>query len=156
MTTMAVAIQRIRVWNWHAGRVVGVVIVADQVRAAFYLRRFWPEHGRICRLSAGRGGLRERSHGTGTAEVGVRVVDAGVDDGNLDFFTSIAGYALPHFRRADVRHADHILYFVLRHIHHLHHARHVCEVRDLAAGDLDLHAVQRIVIMGEHFAAKRD
>ena len=85
---------------------IGVVVVADQVDAALDARGRRAEQRRV----GGRGvGRVRRVVGAptvpGPPKFGVRVVDAGVDDRDLDALAVQAGEAVPHGRRADERHA---------------------------------------------------
>src|SRR5471030_560841 len=64
-------------------RVVGI---ADEVGAAFHLGRVRPEQRRIGRPCAGSGCHLEVGDRAGATEVGVRVVDPGIDDRDLDAF----------------------------------------------------------------------
>src|SRR4029077_18979644 len=63
---------------------VGVVSVAGEVESALDLGRCRPEQGWVGRRGARRLGRVPGCYRARSAEVGVRVVDAGVDDADLD------------------------------------------------------------------------
>ena len=131
----------------------GVVGVADEVGAALHLGRVRPEQRRIGRLCAGSGCRLERGDGAGAAEVGVRVVDPGIDDRDLDAFAAQTRRALPHHRRANERHAHRVVRTMLQNRQDLDDARQRGERRDLVAIDFDLDSVQGMAEALEHAAA---
>src|SRR5262249_30518758 len=104
---VAVAVERVGIRHRRRVAVLagGVVVVADEVGAALHLGRAGAEKRRVGR----RGVHRERGFvavdRSGTAEVLVRVIDAGVDDADLDSLTVHAARAGPGDRRPDARDA---------------------------------------------------
>src|SRR5256885_1944324 len=90
--------------------------------------------------------------GTVAAEVGVRVVDAGIDDRDLDAFAAETRTALPHGRRADERHAHRVIRAMLDNRQDLHDAGQRGERRHLVAVDFDLDSVQGVAEALEHVA----
>ena len=91
----------------------------------------------------------------GPGEVGVRVVDPGVDHGDLDPLAVEAGEAVPGGRRPDQRHAVDV-----RRLHQLDRmdgddARQGRERVGLARVDPHLDPVVRRLVVTEHLAAER-
>src|SRR5262245_18679289 len=115
---------------------VSVVIVAHEIETALDLgRRVRSEQGRVRRLvGAGRGRV-ERGGGARPTEVGVGVIDTGVDDGDLDAFAVHAIDAIPYLRRADVRHALRVVDVVDARRLDRAHARQARQRRSVAGGD---------------------
>ena len=162
VAAVSVAVERVRVRLGGRPGGIGVplcvhcarvVVVADEVGAAFHLGRVRPEQRRICLLCAGGGCRLERGDGAGAAEVGVRVVDPGIDDRDLDAFAAQTRRALPHHRRANERHAHRVVRTMLQNRQDLDDARQRGERRDLVAIDFDLDSVQGMAEALEHAAA---
>src|SRR5207247_9251007 len=99
---MAEAVERIRIGRGYRARDVGVVSVTHEVVAAFDLRGGRAYEARVGWRDARRLGGVPRRHRAGAAEVGVRVIDSGVDHGDVD---TGAGEAerTPRLRRAAER-----------------------------------------------------
>ncbi len=132
---MAVAVQRISIGLRHGSRIVRVVSRAGEVEAALDLR------GRK------RAGLDDvlvvrdvLGNAAAATEVGVRVVDAGVDDADADVLA--AADLGPHRRRADPRHALDVVYRVQLDAPHRAYARHLAQRCDLGRADLHAKAVR--------------
>src|SRR4029450_2962171 len=109
VAAVAIAVERIRIRYRHGGRNVGVVVVADEIGTAFNLGGTRSEQRGIRWGRAGRCRRVERGHGSRTTEVGMRVVDACVDDADLDVLTVDTVHAGPGSRRADAWHADRVV-----------------------------------------------
>ena len=152
VAAVAVAVERISIRHRDAGRIVGVVGVTDQVDAALDLRRIRSEQRRIGRQRARRRRRRERRHGTGATKIGVRVIDAGVDDRDLDVLAAQVLGTLPDGGRADVRHAHGVIDLVRHYGHDADDAWQTRKPRQLAALDVDLDAVHRVGVMREYLA----
>jgi len=105
--------------------------VADQINATLYLGRRRTEQGRIRGCLAGRGRRSEGRGRAGPAEIRVRVVDAGVNDRDLDVLAAKGRRALPDLGCADERHAHHVLYAVRGHGNDLNYTRKIGEAGDL-------------------------
>ncbi len=117
--------------------VVAVIGIAHEVIARDDLlggevavRAVQPVVGRVLRLSL-------------AAEVGVVVVDAGVDDGEPDALAGEAGRA-PGLVGADEAHRVRVVAVVLGHCRDLRHAREPGDLRELAGGDADAHGVEHV------------
>ena len=158
MRAVALAVERVGVGPRDQGRVTrvraGVVVVADEVPAALDARGVRAEQGRVGRLGVGRVGGLVGLDGAGATELGVGVVDAGVDDGDLD---ALAGEArvLPDLRDAEVGARGGVAAGVdLDGVDGLDVGR-LCQRRDVLAGHLDLDAVVGVLHLGQHLAAER-
>src|SRR6185437_3749061 len=120
---------------------VCVVVVADEIRAALHLRSVRTKDGGI----GGRGVRSERGlvcrDRARAAEVGVRVIDAGVDDRDSDAFAADARGAGPRDRRLDAWHAHHVFVFERSDTQHVDDTRHLPERLDLVARNNDLDPV---------------
>ena len=143
--------------GWRRAGRVGVVGVADEVDAALDLRA---RAGRTAAGSAGSvsGGERRLVAGrrAGAAEVGVRVVDARVDDGDLDALAVEAVQAVPRGGRADQRDAVRCCRASAAAAGERRRRRRSApSAFTLFVGDLDLDAVVRRLVRGEHGAAER-
>ena len=152
VAAVAGAVERVRIGDRRAAGDIGVVGITDQIGAALDLRCAGAEQRRIRRSGAGRRGSGVRLGRARSAEVRVRVVNAGVDDRDLDMLAAEPGRALPDLRCADEWHADRIVAAEALHRYDLHDARERRERGEFAARDLHLDAVERIVIAGEHAA----
>ena len=166
---VAEAVERVRVRRGDRVVVravrIRVVRVADEVCPALDLRCGGPEargqrrghadrrQRRVGGVLAERGLVGRRRSGTG--EVGVREVDAGVDHPDLDPLAVEAGEAVPHLWRADERDAVDV-----RRLHHLErvdgdHAGKRGEGPGLIGADPHLEAVVGRLVAREHLAAAR-
>ena len=135
------------------GTRVRVVAVADQIGAALDARGRWPEQRRVRRRRLGGVGSLVRVRRSRTAEVGMGVVDAGVDDADLDAF-AVEAQGLPDRRRADHRHAVHVGPLDRKEGAHRDHARQRRQLRDLVAGNAHLDAVVGGLVVRHHGAAQ--
>ena len=159
-----------RVWvgmrNWLVGRAgrVGVVAVTDEVDPALHLGRGRPEARGVGRGFTDRqlgriGGaqtlrLSPRSHGAWTAEIGMGVVDAGVDDADLDSLAVEPVHAVPHCRRPDVGDTTGVVGGDGGHGTNTHHALQAGQVARSVRGDDDLDPVVRRLVVAKHRAAQ--
>ena len=84
---------------------VGVVRVANEVGAALDARRGGAEQRGVRGLRLRGVGRVVGGHRAGAAEVRMRVVDARVDDADLDALAGVAG-VLPYLRNPEERHRD--------------------------------------------------
>ncbi len=134
----------------------GIVVIADEVVAH---RNLGAREGH--RRAVGIGGRQRGVVGQAVrvvgrvaraAEVGVVVVDAGVDDGDLDARTGVAGRS-PGLGRAYVRHALSERRLVDRDQVDAGHARHRRERRQIGGLHVDVDAVVRILHLADDDAA---
>ncbi len=158
VAAVPVAVQRVRVWMRDAARWIRggrVVEVAGKVDAALHLGRARPEPAWIGRQCLGevRGGVRLGL--ARAAEVRVRVIDAGIDDGDPDVLAAQAGRARPRRRSADERHADRVVQLVVRDRLDGHHVEQRGERADLLDGSVHLDAVDRILVLAQHHRTMR-
>ena len=154
---VAVAVERVRVrvGNRLEGRIVrvGVVVVADEVGAA--LDAGTPTEGdgrrqRVCRVR----GVERRDRARAT-KVRVRVVDAGVDHGDLDVFAVQSGEAAPGQRSADQLDALDVVRHDPREAPNSRDALERLQAVELRAVDPHLDAVVGDLVIGEHLATER-
>src|SRR5204863_9720334 len=101
---MAEAVEWIRIRRGYRTWNVGVVRVTHEVEAAFDLRGCRAHEARVGWRGARRLGGVPCRHRARAAEVGVRVVDSGVDDVDVDSGTGEEEGA-PRVRRADAEYA---------------------------------------------------
>ena len=156
MGAVSVAVQWVRVGMRNRligrGSRIGVVAVTHQVDAAFDSGR---EDSKVERV---RGRCLDcvfgvvRGHRAGPAEIGMRVVDAGIDDGDLDAF-AMDSEALPDGRAADQWDAVHVAGFGREQRAHTDDTRQCGQLLELVARDADLDAVVRGLVIGQHRAA---
>jgi hypothetical protein len=142
--------------NRLVGRVgpVGVVVVADEVEAALDARRRGTEQRSVGRSSVRGVRCVVGGNRAGAAEVRVRVVDAGVDHGDLDLLAVQAIDAVPHGGSTDQGNAALV---VGLHGRKRPYRDDVGDVRDLvglAAVDANLEAVVRGLVVGHDGAAQ--
>ncbi len=147
------AVERIRIRHWHAGRVVRVVRIAHQVRAAFHLGCVGAEQCRIGGFGAVREGGVPGSHRAGPAKVRVRVVDARVNDRDADVLAMQPRRALPRLGRADERHALRVDEVIDPNAFDFHDARQRGEPTDLLGRAAHLDAVDRVLELPLHGSA---
>ncbi len=154
---MAVAVERIRIRvrnRLESRRVrIGVIAVADEIGAALDTRRRRAEERRV-----GRGRLRRMGGCVGrgrarAAEVGVGVVDAGVDDRDLHAL-AVQPEVLPDGRSADERDAAQVV-----RLHELQradrdHAGQRGKLFHPVSGDANLDAVVGRAVIGDDGAAE--
>src|SRR5262249_5654680 len=92
---------------------------------------------------------------TRTAEVGVRVIDAGVDDGHLHAFAAHAVDTRPGQRRLDPGNADDVLVLVSGHRLHVDNAGKGPKRGKLGRGDAHLDSAHRALVAADDAAAER-
>ena len=155
VTAVSVAVERIRIGHRQRACDIGVVVVTDQIDTAFDLRRVRPEQSRVGRQRVGGECRVERRSGARSAEVGVGVVDAGVEDGDLDAFAAHTVYTGPRQRRANARHADCVLVGIDPDPQNIDDARNLPQRFDLVLWNPDLEAVDGALKAADDAAARR-
>ena len=160
MGAVAVAVEWVAVRMRHggrrAGRRAGVVVVADEVVAHRHLGAREGD-GRAVGVGGGQRGVVSQPVGVvgrlaGSAEVGVVVVDAGVDDGDLDPDSGEAGRG-PGLRSADERHALGQVGLVRRDEVDPGDAGHRRQSRDLGGLDVHMDTVIGVLHLADDHAA---
>ena len=157
MAAVAAAIERVGVGVRHqrraAGGGIGVVGIADQIDTALDLGRQRPEQRRVGGCGAGGSGSLEGRDRAGAAEIGMGVVDTGIDNGDFHALTLVLLRQLPSLGRANERHADGVVGRINAHRLDGHHAGQGAQRGDLVARDADLDAVQRALKVAQHHTA---
>ena len=155
MAAVAVAVERVGIGIGGVDRrvvAVGVVVVTHEVVATLHPYAE-PGLNPVCGVEVVLGlGRFESGGGALAVEVGVGVVDAGVDDRHLDARARVAG-VLPHLRHAKERHADRVVDGVHRCLGDRLHPvqlRHCPHLRPRQGGP---HAVVGGLHLRQHLAA---
>ena len=151
---MAEAVEWIRIRRGYRTWNVGVVRVTHEVEAAFDLRGCRAHEARVGWRGARRLGGVPCRHRARAAEVGVRVVDSGVDDGDVDAGTGEAEGA-PRLRRADEGNAVDVVNFERRHGVDGGHARQAGELRNVLLGHDHVDAVVGVLHLADDLGAGR-
>ena len=149
---MAVAIERVRIGVGDDGvaQAARVVVVADEIEPAGDLGG--RERGRADRRAVV---AREVRRIAGPSEVGVVVVDPGVDDPDLDAATGQPARGRPGRRHARVRVADHVGQPVDRYRHDPLDPGQRPDPGQLAGRHPDLDPVVRVLVLPEDPRAHR-
>ena len=100
-------------------------------------------------------GCRVVGRGSRASKVGVRVINARVDDADLDPLAAKVGRRVPDRRSTDVRDACHIVGHVVVHRQQSDHSGYRSELVQLRRWYLDLDPVQRRLELGEDFSTRR-
>ena len=154
VAAVAVAVERVVIGNRRVVLRIGrIIVVAHQVGAALHLRRIGTEQRRVGWLRAVGEGVVERRDGAGTAEVRVRVVGPGVEDGELDVLAVKDGRAAPDGRRADERHAHRVDRLVDQDGLDAHHPRQRRQRGELVTRRAHLDAVDGMLKLRHHGTA---
>src|SRR5262249_16854342 len=150
---VSVAVQRVRVRLGHRARDLLVGGVTDKIEAAFDLWRTRAKQARV-RGSGARGLSRiECRYRARAAKVSVRVVDTGVDAGDLHAFSSHRK-VLPGLRRTDEGHAVDVVRAEGLDRVDGHHPGEAGELCQAALRHDDLDAVVGVLHLAHHLCAR--
>ncbi len=132
----------------------GVVVVADEIEATLDLRGVRTEEARAVRPPIATISLLESLHGPRPAEIGVGVVDARVDDRDLDALT-METEVLPDLRTTDVGHSHRVLDRLHLKSANGDNVRERGKRRSIGARDPHTHAVVGGLQLAEHLPTER-
>ena len=132
------------------GYIATVIIIADQVNATLNFRRVVAEQAGIGRCRTGRkcsviGGGSARA-----SEICMRIVYAGVDDGDLDRLTTVGGLTAPNTGRTDEGNAYGVAGFVNANWLDADNTGNRPQRIHQVLGDLHLDAVQGVLVTREN------